>query len=159
GVAEGVCAIVRAARSTKTKGKSDLEQKFPAQHGREFSVGVMEKGTVASAKGGVCPRYVMRKLGSGTPSLELVNGYLSEIARAYGVKWSPPGANEASNRDKSDRSLPFPIGSLTLIQDLETKEDEPGSSEDKAGPDPGESQTPLDGFEPLSQRFAALKRK
>ncbi|TEB38705.1 DUF292-domain-containing protein [Coprinellus micaceus] len=165
GVAEGVCAIVRAAPSTELKELHILRDILMHKYGREFSVGVMEN------RDGCVSERVMRKLDLGTPPLELVNGYLSEIARAYGVKWSPPGANEASN------------------EDTETKEDEPGSSEDKAGPDPEKSvsdskqspqessrkdtgtppqkestppaakQTPLDEFEALAQRFAALKRK
>jgi hypothetical protein len=33
---------------------------------------------------------VMRKLGNATPSTELVDAYLHEIAKAYGVAWAPP---------------------------------------------------------------------
>lgn len=50
----------------------------------------------------------MRKLDLGTPSEELVNGYLSEIAKAYGVKWSPPGSTEVDDEVKTG-TFPFSI--------------------------------------------------
>lgn len=31
------------------------------------------------------------------PSSELVNAYLTEIAKSYGVPWSQPGSNDAGD--------------------------------------------------------------
>lgn len=46
----------------------------------------------------------MRKLDLGTPSEQLVNGYLSEIAKAYGVKWSPPGSTEVDDEVSNENA-------------------------------------------------------
>ena len=43
---------------------------------------------------------VTRKLEVGTPPARLVDAYLSEIAKGYGVAWSPPkpeGSDEADD--------------------------------------------------------------
>jgi vacuolar protein sorting-associated protein IST1 len=37
---------------------------------------------------------VVRKLGIDTPSADLVDAYLGEIAKAYGVEWTAPGNND-----------------------------------------------------------------
>lgn len=36
----------------------------------------------------------MKKIEYKTPPPELVDAYLKEIARGYGLDWSPPGAND-----------------------------------------------------------------
>ena len=59
----------------------------------------------------------MKKLALSTPSSELVDAYLFEIAKGYGVSWSPPtpltkeGGNDAelkeAGKDATVRSHPF----------------------------------------------------
>jgi hypothetical protein len=58
----------------------------------------------------------MKKLALSTPSSELVDAYLFEIAKGYGVNWSPPtslakeGGNAAPNRKRlkgMQRCAPF----------------------------------------------------
>lgn len=56
--------------------------------GREFSIGVME-----NREGCVSDR-VMSKLKLNMPSAELVDAYLYEIAKGYGVKWVPPSRDQ-----------------------------------------------------------------
>ncbi|KAF6754308.1 regulator of Vps4 activity in the MVB pathway-domain-containing protein [Ephemerocybe angulata] len=93
GISEGVCSIIRAAPSTELKELHIVRDILMHKYGREFSTGVMEN------KDGCVSERVMRKLDLGTPSEALVNGYLAEIARAYGVPWSPPGESEAKDED------------------------------------------------------------
>jgi hypothetical protein len=45
---------------------------------------------------------VVRKLVNATPSTELVDAYLTEIAKAYGVEWSPLPAYSAD--DETDEA-------------------------------------------------------
>lgn len=48
-------------------------------------------------------QQVVRKLTVATPSTDLVNAYLAEIAKAYGVAWSSPtlpGGNDAGGGEK-----------------------------------------------------------
>jgi vacuolar protein sorting-associated protein IST1 len=74
------------------------------KYGREFSLAVMENrdGCVSDRVSipllfSFHPLYfeclsevkVVRKLDMSTPSLELVDGYLTEIAKAYSVEWAP----------------------------------------------------------------------
>lgn len=45
---------------------------------------------------------VVKKLTIATPSAELIDAYLSEIAKAYGVSWAParpPPASQDSGAD------------------------------------------------------------
>ncbi|KAJ7750234.1 DUF292-domain-containing protein [Mycena metata] len=84
GIAEGVCSIIHAAPRTELKELHVLRDILMHKYGREFSMAVMEN------RDGCVSDRVMRKLGNGTPSAELVDGYLTEIAKAYGVEWSPP---------------------------------------------------------------------
>jgi hypothetical protein len=55
-------------------------------------------------------KQVVRKLTVAAPSSDLVNAYLAEIAKAYGVAWSLPtlpGGNDAGGGKKaSQASLP-----------------------------------------------------
>lgn len=85
------------------------------KYGREFSVAVMENrdGCVSERVRPICliiPSShgfhlltcgikVSRKLSVATPSPELVDAYLAEIAKAYGVPWSPPSSNSIDHGD------------------------------------------------------------
>ena len=44
--------------------------------------------------GDLIPGKVTKKLVLSTPSAELVDAYLFEIAKGYGVSWSPPKSHE-----------------------------------------------------------------
>jgi vacuolar protein sorting-associated protein IST1 len=50
------------------------------KYGKEFALAAMEPDHIVSEK-------VLKKLAVTPPSQELVNGYLEEIARTYGVDW------------------------------------------------------------------------
>lgn len=78
------------------------------KYGRDFSASVMENrsGCVservsmspASILNPILPlqRQVMRKLVIETPSDKLVDAYLGEIAKAYGVNWAPASLTAAT---------------------------------------------------------------
>ncbi len=42
---------------------------------------------------------VTNKLTVATPPRELVDAYLGEIAKGYGVKWTPPGIPKDTDQD------------------------------------------------------------
>ena len=50
-------------------------------------------------------QQVVRKLTVATPSTDLVNAYLAEIAKAYGVAWLLPGGNAGGGEKVSQMSL------------------------------------------------------
>lgn len=84
GVKEGVCSIIHAAPRTELKELHVLREMLMSKYGREFAIGVMEN------KDGCVSERVMRKLEIATPSTALVDAYLGEIAKGYGIDWSPP---------------------------------------------------------------------
>ncbi|KAJ6601409.1 regulator of Vps4 activity in the MVB pathway-domain-containing protein [Mycena vulgaris] len=90
GISEGVCSIIHAAPRTELKELHVLRDILMHKYGREFSVAVMEN------RDGCVSDRVVRKLGNATPSTELVDAYLSEIAKAYGVDWTPLPAYQES---------------------------------------------------------------
>ncbi|KAF8665282.1 hypothetical protein AX16_000303 [Volvariella volvacea WC 439] len=45
-------------------------------------------------------RQIIRKLSTETPSPELVNAYISEIAKAYGVPWNTPTPVDVGQEQK-----------------------------------------------------------
>ena len=72
------------------------------KYGREFSLGAMENrdscvsdrvrllDTDRGLTSDLIPSKVMKKLVLSTPPPELVDAYLFEIAKGYGVSWNPP---------------------------------------------------------------------
>jgi vacuolar protein sorting-associated protein IST1 len=119
-----------------------------------------------------------------TPSVELVDAYLAEIAKGYGVVWSSP-----LRKIEPQVNEPIPYLALTLnvymCQDgsgtdlqeqptTETLPDYPGSKEGsgeqltptavdtgepKTAGDAANAASPEDDFQALAKRFAALKKK
>ncbi|KAJ3556496.1 hypothetical protein NM688_g1999 [Phlebia brevispora] len=83
GVSEGVCAIIHAAPRTELKELHILRDILMHKYGRDFSIAVMEN------KDGCVTERITKKLVTHTPSAELVDAYLAEIAKGYGVEWVP----------------------------------------------------------------------
>ncbi|CAE6476255.1 unnamed protein product [Rhizoctonia solani] len=61
-----------------------LREMLMSKYGREFAIGVMDN------KDNCVSERVTRKLQVTTPSPVLVDAYLGEIAKGYGIDWSPP---------------------------------------------------------------------
>ncbi|KAG7452117.1 DUF292-domain-containing protein [Guyanagaster necrorhizus] len=198
-ISEGVCSIIFSASRTEVKGISKnpfhhvncfLKYSLPELHvlrdilmhkyGRDFSVAVMEN------RDGCVNGRVVRKLDIATPSLDLVNAYLAEIAKAYGVSWTSPNTSSDDNTGESpnggvkqtaadeensppaykpestaDRGPTLPAIPPTNIDGPDNKksmsEDATITSVSKA--QPATTDTLEDEFEALNRRFAALKKK
>ncbi|KAE9409253.1 DUF292-domain-containing protein, partial [Gymnopus androsaceus JB14] len=90
-VFEGVCSIIYAAPRTELKELHVLRDILMHKYGREFSVAVMEN------RDGCVTDRVVRKLIVATPSAELVDAYLAEITKAYGVPWTPPSSKDGGD--------------------------------------------------------------
>jgi len=152
------------------------------KYGREFSATVMEN------RDGIVTDRVARKLMMATPSFELVEAYLTEIAKAYGVSWSPTPLRVTENGDgshdgsgglaeKKAGSAESTLGPNTSetpdssvggrgtpkLPDIPPIEDEA----DAKGKATGKISTPLpvykappeDDFDALTRRFEALKKR
>lgn len=81
GLEEAVKSIIYAAPKTEIKELQVVRQLLGERYGKEFVLAAME-----NTDSKVSPK-VVRKLSVVPPTDELVNGYLEEIARAYGVQW------------------------------------------------------------------------
>ncbi|GAB0132502.1 hypothetical protein EsDP_00000936 [Epichloe bromicola] len=81
GLEEAIKSIIYAAPKTEIKELIVVRQLLAEKYGKEFVLAAME-----NADGKVNER-VIKKLSVEPPKQELVQGYLEEIARAYGVDW------------------------------------------------------------------------
>ncbi|KAL2106404.1 hypothetical protein VUR80DRAFT_6774 [Thermomyces stellatus] len=82
GLEEAVKSIIYAAPRTEIKELSVLRVLLGEKFGKEFLAKAME-----GVPGGVSEK-VVKRLSVEPPKPELVEGYLEEIASAYGVEWA-----------------------------------------------------------------------
>ncbi|CAG7853905.1 SubName: Full=Related to IST1-Putative translation initiation factor, has a role in resistance to high concentrations of sodium {ECO:0000313/EMBL:CCA67918.1} [Serendipita indica DSM 11827] len=172
GIYEAICAVIYAAPRTEVKELNVLREMLMHKFGREFSLAVMEN------KDECVPARVTRKLIVETPPKPLVDAYLEEIARGYGVDYTPAksddeaggGLGEAERigleRKHSDLVAPLltdPVGAtsdrvaakLPTIPPTEgsaTPNANAGSSQAESKPAPAENE-----YEALKRRLDALK--
>lgn len=101
---EAVRSIIYAAPRTEIKELHQVRVYLVEKFGKDVAVAAMDGEGVAER--------VLKKLEAKTPSEELVDGYLGEIARFYGV---PFGARKASSDDDDDE----PSGGVAEEADTE----------------------------------------
>jgi len=176
GVSEGVCSIIYAAPRTELKELHVLRDILMHKYGRDFSVAVMDN------KDGCVSERVTRKMNMLTPSASLVDAYLGEIAKGYGIVWSPPDAHAAKGDDNagegdvketdSSTALDTPLPDATAISaearkagartpklpEVPPTEEEVllknMATKESSKPAPSE-----DDFDALTKRFDALKKR
>ncbi|KAF7794348.1 hypothetical protein EIP86_005482 [Pleurotus ostreatoroseus] len=153
GVSEGVCAIIHAAPRTELKELHILRDILMHKYGRDFAVAVMEN------KDGCVSERVTRKLVTHTPAPELVDAYLGEIAKGYGIDWTPPNAPKDDGDDGGEgeaRSAGVRTPKLPELPPTEGDEEPTKKPSSKGAVKPA---PPEDDFEALAKRFAALKKR
>lgn len=102
GLEEAVQSIVYAAPKTEIKELVTVRGLLAEKYGKEFVLRAMEN------EEGKVNEKVVRKLSVEPPRQELVQGYLEEIAKAYGVDWprrsrpSPPPPDLLDDDDHND---------------------------------------------------------
>ncbi|KAK8127681.1 hypothetical protein PG984_008789 [Apiospora sp. TS-2023a] len=87
GLEEAVKSIIYAAPKTEIKELQAVRLLFGEKFGKEFVMTATENSDEKVSE------KVVKKLSVTPPRDELVNGYLEEIARAYGVDWPKRPAN------------------------------------------------------------------
>ncbi|KAK4204881.1 regulator of Vps4 activity in the MVB pathway-domain-containing protein [Triangularia verruculosa] len=87
GLEEAVKSIIYAAPKTEIKELQTVRTLLAEKFGKEFVLQATENTDGKVSEG------VVKKLSVTPPKEELVQGYLEEIARAYGVDW-PKGKNK-----------------------------------------------------------------
>lgn len=164
GISEGVCSIIHAAPRTEVKELLVLRDMLMHKYGRDFSVAAMEN------RSGCVSERIMRKLIIETPSEELIDGYLGEIAKAYSVKWaSTSSTTAAAQRSVVDgtsgsntlESLPLYSREISdKLPDIPPTEDETGKPKASAGGKMEHSKEETeDEFAVLARRFEELKKR
>ncbi|KAK8849415.1 hypothetical protein IAR55_004747 [Kwoniella newhampshirensis] len=96
-VSDAVCAIVYAAPRTELKELQVLREILMHKYGRNFSLALL----ITDPPPESVPPRIVSKLSLYTPSKDLVDAYLGEIARGYGVNWTP----EPHTSDEKDEPL------------------------------------------------------
>jgi vacuolar protein sorting-associated protein IST1 len=81
GLEEAVKSLIYAAPRTDVKELGQARALLVEKYGKEFALQAMENSDEKVSE------KVLKKLAVTPPSQELVNGYLEEIARTYGVDW------------------------------------------------------------------------
>ncbi|CZS97205.1 probable IST1 Putative translation initiation factor, has a role in resistance to high concentrations of sodium [Rhynchosporium agropyri] len=81
GLEEAVKSLIYAAPRTDVKELQNVRNLLVEKYGKEFAMEVIENSDSKVSE------KVLKKLTVTPPAQELVNGYLEEIARTYGVDW------------------------------------------------------------------------
>lgn len=144
GLKDAVLLVVYAAHYTEIKEMTTLSEMLRARYGPEFALKVTENAD------NYVPQKIVSRCAIEPPAEALVNLYLVEIARAYGVPYS--GLDEDDDLDHSDDDAGA----------KENPEPEPEAIAEIAEKPSVAKSTPraklnLD-FDDLKARFAALKR-
>ncbi|KAG6851345.1 hypothetical protein H0H93_005743 [Arthromyces matolae] len=137
GINESVCSIIHAAPRTELKELHILRDILMHKYGREFSLAVMEN------RDGCVSNRIIRKLDVATPSSELVDAYLHEIAKGYNISWSPPSTvadNDDSQGAQKDSDLHLET-SQSVIEVKEADEDIKAESSMASGVNVEETKT------------------
>lgn len=99
GLEEPIKSIIYAAPRTDVKELQHARQLLVEKYGKEFALEAIE-----NSDGKVAER-VLKKLKVEPPDPELVNLYLKEIARTYGVDW-PKGEKRQDHGNDEDEDSP-----------------------------------------------------
>jgi len=127
GISEGVTSIIYAAPRTDLKELHVLRDILMHKYGREFALAVVEN------KDNCVSQRIVNKATFVTPAAALVDAYLGEIAKGYGLTWRPP---KPDNDDTTG-------GSGGLEESVPTSELEDLKRIDEKYPDSKESKEPV----------------
>ncbi|KAH9968709.1 regulator of Vps4 activity in the MVB pathway-domain-containing protein [Russula dissimulans] len=170
-VSEGICSIIYAAPRTELKELHVLRDLLMHKYGREFSAAVMEN------RDGCISERVMKKLTNDMPSAELVEAYLSEIARGYGLRWNSDSKQVGDDERGDTQGLVdvFPQAARDVVTPLKSEklgvrggegtpklpDIPPMEDDDEKGVTGGSvpKPSPEDDFAMLAKRFEALKKR
>lgn len=136
GLEEAIHSLLYAAPKTEIKELATVRQLLAEKYGKEFVLSAMENTD------GKVNEKVIKKLSVEPPRQELVQGYLEEIARAYGVDWPkrakatpPPPDFEDDQDDKpsggqAQKVLEEPLTATSVEpKSLSSVDDKSASSE------------------------------
>ncbi|KAL7412476.1 regulator of Vps4 activity in the MVB pathway-domain-containing protein [Mrakia frigida] len=168
GIKEAVCSLIFAAPRTEVRELQVLRDVLVHRFSRDFALSAIEN------RDSCVNERVAKKLAIFRPPPTLIDAYLDEIARTYGVKWRAtvvvegevPGVLDASGEGEEDKkddstttttTTTVTSSSSAPIPPPPSYETPPSASEKpKPASPPVPPPTELDA---LSARFAALKKR
>ncbi|KUJ16748.1 DUF292-domain-containing protein [Mollisia scopiformis] len=131
GLEEAVKSLIYAAPRTDVKELQTVRALLCDKYGKEFALAAMENTDEKVSE------KVLKKLTVTPPAQELVNGYLEEIARTYGVDWpkkskddlgDPPDFvdddDENPSGGQAQKNLEEPLLADGSVKDKEVEERE-----------------------------------
>jgi vacuolar protein sorting-associated protein IST1 len=104
GLEEAVKSLIYAAPRTDVKELQQVRLLLVEKFGKEFALEAVENSD------GKVSEKVLKKLAVTPPAQELVNGYLEEIARTYGVDWPKKPKDELGAPPEYDDDDENPSG-------------------------------------------------
>jgi vacuolar protein sorting-associated protein IST1 len=104
GLEEAVKSLIYAAPRTDVKELQQVRLLLVEKFGKEFALEAVENSD------GKVSEKVLKKLAVTPPAQELVNGYLEEIARTYGVDWPKKPKDELGAPPEYDDDDDNPSG-------------------------------------------------
>lgn len=112
--------MIYAAPRTDIKELTQTRQLLVEKFGRDFTVASMENN------GDVIPQRILRKLKVEPPGRELVESYLKEIARTYGVKYGDDaGEDEEMGNSNGEGQQPGSGGqAVRILEEIQPTADE-----------------------------------
>lgn len=133
GLEEAVKSLIYAAPKTEIKELNQVRILLADKFGKEFVLTAMENSD------GKVSDKVVKKLSVSPPKPELVQGYLEEIAKAYGVNWPRKAKEDLGDAPDFMNDDDSPSGGqaqkiLTVPLAAESKEAEVGEELSKATP-------------------------
>jgi len=166
-VLESICSVIHAAPRTELKELNVLREMLMHKYGREFSLGAMEN------RDNCVSERVMKKLVLSTPSSELVDGYLFEIAKGYGINWSPPrplvkedGGDAESKEAEKEAKVWEGNEKEEVLSNVKARVEAdvkvpklPDMPPVEGGEATTKEEGVVDEFEALARRFEALKKR
>lgn len=163
GISESVYSIIHAAPRTEIKELHVLREILMHKYGRDFSLAAIEN------RDNCVSERTVRKLVTHPPSSELVDAYLVEIAKGYGISWT---LGKISDGDSPATEAPQVVNTPTegLNDNADTvqsaAEKEVQGNQDMPNPSASDSvgagsprAAKVDDLEALMKRFNALKQR
>ncbi|KAI2471050.1 DUF292 domain-containing protein [Annulohypoxylon bovei var. microspora] len=134
GLEEAVKSIIYAAPKTEIKELQQVRALLAEKYGKDFVLSAMENWDQKVSE------KVVKKLSVTPPREELVQGYLEEIARAYGVDWP-----------KRPKDLGDPP---EYVDDVDDADDNPSGGQAQKAPE-----SPVPAYSKAAQEREALSRE
>lgn len=106
GIYEAVCCLIYASPRTELKELHILREMLMYKFGRDFSLAVMEN------RDNCVSERVTRKLAVAAPDANLIEAYVEEIARGYGIEYVPRSSREKDNGPSSSEEGDQPEGKV-----------------------------------------------